>query len=64
MKVQLDENNYFDGTITDNGYEFLHNHPLNYYEEFNLSFVDYSDFEKYFYEQWNELVKTVFSADF
>ena len=46
----LDENNYFDGTITDNGYEFLHNHPLNYYEEFNLSFVDYSDFEKYFYE--------------
>ena len=46
----LDENNYFDGTITDDGYEFMHNHPLNYYEEFNLSFVDYNDFEKYFYE--------------
>ena len=46
----LDENNYFNGTITDDGYEFMHNHPLNYYEEFNLSFVDYNDFEKYFYE--------------
>ena len=50
LKGFLDENNYFNGTITDDGYEFMHNHPLNYYEEFNLSFVDYNDFEKYFYE--------------
>ena len=50
LKKFLDENNYFNDKITDEGYEFLLNHPLNYYEEFNMSNINYTDFEKFFYE--------------
>ncbi len=50
LKKFLDENNYFNDKITDEGYEFLLNHPLNYYGEFNMSNINYTDFEKFFYE--------------
>lgn len=50
LKKFLEENNYFDGKLTENGFEFILNHPLNYYEEFNMSNVNYTDFERYFYE--------------
>lgn len=46
----LEENNYFNGEITEEGYEFILNHPLNYYEEFDMSCIDYTDFERYFYK--------------
>ena len=55
LKEFLDKNNYFNGNITDEGYEFLLNHPLNYYEEFNMSNVNYTDFEKFFYENNSDL---------
>lgn len=50
LREFLNENGYFNGQITDDGYDFLFNHPLNYYEEFNMSNIDYTDFEKFFYE--------------
>ena len=50
LKSFLAENEYFDGEIKEKGYDFLFNHPLNYYEEFNMSCVDYTDFESYFYK--------------
>lgn len=46
----LEKNNYFNGQLTEKGFEFILNHPLNYYEEFDMSCVNYTDFEKYFYE--------------
>lgn len=54
LKKFLDENSYFNGEITDEGYDFMFNHPLNYYEEFGMSNIDYTDFERFFYEN-NEL---------
>ena len=50
LKNFLIENSYLNNGINDEGYSFLFNHPLNYYEEFDMSIVDYTDFEKYFYE--------------
>ena len=50
LKEFLDENGYFDGEITDEGFDFLYNHPLNYYEEFDMSSINYTDFERYYYE--------------
>ncbi len=49
LKGYLDENDYFNGRITDKGLEFLSSHPLHYYEKFNLDLFDYTDFEEYFY---------------
>ena len=49
----LKDNDYFTDEITEDGYDFLFNHPLNYYEEFNMSCIDYTDFERYFYENEN-----------
>ena len=53
LKAFLDENGYYDGNITENGYEFMLDHPLNYYEEFNMNMINYTDFEQYFYENSN-----------
>lgn len=51
LRAFLYENNYFSSLkITDDGYEFMLNHPLNFYEEFDMTCVDYTDFEKYFYD--------------
>lgn len=50
LEGYLEVNNYFNGKITDEGYEFMMNHPLNYYEEFDMSCIDYTDFERYFYK--------------
>ena len=50
LEGYLEMNNYFNGKITDEGYEFMMNHPLNYYEEFDMSCIDYTDFERYFYK--------------
>lgn len=54
LKNFLDSKNYFDdGKITKKGLKFIDNHPLNVYEEYSLNMVDYTDFEKYFYENEN-----------
>ena len=53
LKGFLDENKYFDGEVTDDGYDFLFNHPLNFYEEFGMVNIDYSDFEEYFYKNYD-----------
>lgn len=50
LKEFLDENGYFNGEITEEGYDFMFNHPLNYYEEFEMTNIDYTDFERFFYE--------------
>lgn len=50
----LDENNYFKGNeITDEGHDFLRKHPLHLFEKYELDAFDYSDFERYFYENEN-----------
>ncbi|WP_458453384.1 GNAT family N-acetyltransferase [Methanobrevibacter sp.] len=46
----LVENNYFvNNRITDEGFGFMENHPLNFFEKFHMGIVDYTDFENYFY---------------
>ncbi|MBP3791634.1 MAG: GNAT family N-acetyltransferase [Methanobrevibacter sp.] len=51
LNVFLMKNNYFvDNDITDEGHEFLDNHPLNFWEKYHMDIVDYTDFENYFYE--------------
>ena len=50
----LDENNYIKGNeITDEGHDFLRKHPLHLFEKYELDAFDYSDFERYFYENEN-----------
>ncbi|WP_296875199.1 GNAT family N-acetyltransferase [uncultured Methanobrevibacter sp.] len=47
----LRDNNYFnDNKITSEGYVFLNNHPLHFWEKYGMDIVNYNDFEKYFYE--------------
>ena len=47
----LVENKYFiDDKITDEGYEFLNNHPLHFWEKYEMDIVNYTDFENYFYQ--------------
>lgn len=54
LKNYLEDTDYFvGGKITDKGLEFIDNHPLNVYEEYCLNMVDYSDFEKYYFENKN-----------
>ncbi len=51
LKDYLDENSYFkDNKITNEGYDFLTSHPLHLFEKYELDAFDYSDFERYFYE--------------
>ncbi|WP_407374673.1 hypothetical protein [Methanobrevibacter sp.] len=54
LKGYLEAKGYFsDGKITAKGYEFLDSHPLAIYDEYCLNMVDYTDFEKYCYENEN-----------
>lgn len=53
LNEYLIENNYFDGSITQKGRQFINSHPLNFYEKYYLNLFDYTDFEKYFYENKN-----------
>lgn len=51
LKGYLDENSYMKGNeITDDGHDFLDKHPLHLFEKYELDAFDYSDFERYFYE--------------
>lgn len=52
LKEFLHVNLYIDdsNSITEKGKEFLNGHPLHYYEKYGLDMVNYTDFEKYFYE--------------
>ena len=59
LKSFLNKNSYFNGKITMKGYEFMDTHPLAYYEKYNLDIVNYSDFEKYFYQNPDLDGKTV-----
>lgn len=47
----LCRNNYFaNGKITDEGFAFLNNHPLHYWEMYDMGIVNYTDFENYFWQ--------------
>lgn len=46
----LNENSYYTDEITDEGYDFIKNHPLYYYEKYELDIFNYTDFEEYFYK--------------
>ena len=51
LKQFLDNNHYFDGeAITDEGYDFMLNHPLHFWKKYEMDIVDYTDFENYFWE--------------
>ena len=46
----LRKNSYLiDGNLTDEGRLFLENHPLYYWEKYDMGIVNYSDFEDYFW---------------
>lgn len=54
LETFLLKNDYFNGKgITKKGFDFLNNHPLHYYEKYEMTLIDYTDFEKYFYENKN-----------
>ena len=47
LRYFLTFNNYFkDDKITDEGYDFLNTHPLHFWEKYQMTIVDYSDFEE------------------
>jgi len=51
LKKFLDENNYIkDKKITQEGIDFLNNHPLHYYEKYQMDIVDYTKFEQFFWD--------------
>lgn len=52
LKDYLNDMHYFiNNEITQKGEEFLNSHPLHYYEKYDLSIINYTDFEEYFYSQ-------------
>lgn len=54
LKNFLEKNNYIKNkNITQNGIDFLNNHPLHYYEKYHMDIVDYTKFEKYYWENSN-----------
>ena len=54
LKEFLEKNEYFaDNSITDNGYEFIMNHPLHFWEKYHMDVIDYTDFENFFFEHDN-----------
>jgi hypothetical protein len=54
LKRYLEESLYFaDGRVTEKGLTFMDNHPLEIYDMYCLNMVDYTDFEKYYYENQN-----------
>lgn len=54
LKKFLNENNYIENeTITADGIDFLNNHPLHYYEKYDMGIVDYTKFEEYFWQNSN-----------
>lgn len=51
LNEYLLEKGYFShGEITKKGREFMQSHPLHYFEKYGLDLFDYTDFERYFYE--------------
>ena len=45
-----DKNYFIDEKITDDGYMFMFNHPLHFWEKYEMDIVNYTDFENYFYQ--------------
>ena len=51
LNLFLERNSYFeDSHITGEGYYFLDNHPLHFWEKYHMEILNYTDFEDYFYE--------------
>lgn len=51
LKQFLTANEYFyDNEITEKGYDFLLNHPLHYWNKYDMEMVNYTDFEDYFWK--------------
>ncbi|SDA65734.1 hypothetical protein [Methanobrevibacter millerae] len=51
LKKYLNDNNYINSeNITQEGIDFLNNHPLHYYEKYHMDIVDYSKFEDFFWK--------------
>lgn len=54
LNKYLKENDYIkDEKITQDGIEFLNHHPLYYYEKYNMDIINYTEFEKYFWQNSN-----------
>ncbi len=54
LKKYLNENNYIENeSITSKGIDFLNNHPLHYYEKYNMDILDYTKFEQYYWKNSN-----------
>lgn len=50
LRYCLEKQEYLsDDSITEKGHEFLHAHPLHFWEKYHMDIVDYTDFENYFY---------------
>lgn len=55
LKSFLDKNNYLnENEITKDGHEFLNTHPLHFWEKYHMVVVNYTDFERYFYDHDDE----------
>lgn len=51
LKQFLTANDYLDDNeITEKGYDFLLNHPLHFWNKYDMDLVNYTDFENYFWE--------------
>ena len=51
LKSFLKRNEYFENNeITKKGHAFIKTHPLYFWEKYQMSIVDYTDFEEYFYK--------------
>ena len=56
LKSFLKDNHYFNNNlITKEGYEFLDNHPLHFWQKYHMDIVDYSDFENYYYGHYPKI---------
>lgn len=54
LRKYLNENNYIKNkTITCEGIDFLNNHPLYYYEKYDMDIVDYTKFEEFYWQNSN-----------
>lgn len=50
MKYLKEKNYIKDRNITSDGINFLYNHPLYYYEKYNMDIIDYTKFEEYYWQ--------------
>ncbi len=54
LKKFLEKNSYIENEkITPGGIDFLNNHPLHYYEKYRMDIVDYTEFERFYWKNYD-----------